>query len=227
MTSKVFARKTRVFFGSDVAMSQSMGRGQGMVTRFTTAVALTLAMFVWGGGLAEAGQRHAGGGGSAPVGHAVPRGSAGAPGHPGYPGGGHGGYYPYYGHYHPYYPYYYGYYGYPYGYYPYGWGFSIGFGFGYPYGYVGGYWGYPYGGYGYAYPYVSNYGGVKIQGAPKDAAVYADGYYVGTVEDFDGAFQQLNLESGAHHVEVMLPDRPPASVDVNIHPGQTVNFRVN
>jgi hypothetical protein len=223
MTSGDSGLKTRVFFGNEVAKSNGMGRGQVMVTRFTTTVVLTLAMAVWGAGLAEAGQHHAGGGGSAPVGHAVPRGSAGAPGHPVYPGGGHGGgYYPYYGYgyYHPYYPYY----GYGYGYPYWGFGFSIGFGFGYPYGY--GYWGYPYGGYAYGAPYVSNYGGVKIQNAPKDAAVYADGYYVGTVEDFDGAFQQLNLESGAHHIEVMIPDRP-ASVDVNIHPGQTVNFRVN
>jgi hypothetical protein len=171
--------------------------------------------------------QHTRGGGSPAVGHAVPRGGGGGGGypgggHPGYPSGGYGGY-----HYHyPYYPYYgyYGYYGYPYGYYPYGFGFSIGFGWGYPYGYGYGYWGYPYGGYGYA----QNYGGVKIENAPKDAAVYADGYYVGTVDDFDGTFQQLNLEVGPHHIEVQRGEgTPPASVDVNIRPGQTVTFRAN
>jgi hypothetical protein len=196
-----------------------------MSTRFVTATALTLAVFAGTFSLAEAGQRHASGGGSGSVGRAVPRGSAGggAPSHPiypggGYPGGGHyyGGYY-----YRPYYPYY------GYGYYPYAFGLSIGFGFGYPYGYAGAYWGYPYGGYAYGYPgyAASTYGGVRIAEAPKDASVYADGYYVGTVDDFDGSFQQLNLEPGPHHIEVMREGAPPSAVDVNIHPGQTVTFR--
>jgi len=140
-----------------------------MTTKFITAVALTLAVFGSSVSFAEAGQRHSGGGGSGTVGHAVPRGSPSA-GHPIYPGGGY--HPPYYGgYYRPYYGYY-GYYGYPYGYYPYGFGFSIGFGFGYGYGYPYGYYGYP----GYA---ATTYGGLKIEGMPPDASVYADGYYVG------------------------------------------------
>jgi hypothetical protein len=207
-----------------------------MTTRFFTASALTLAVFAAGVSVAEAGQHHqgGGGGGSAAVGRAVPRGGGGSGG--GYPGGGGGhpggaypapyhggGYYnrPYYG--------YYGYYGYPYGYYPYGFGLSIGFGFGYPYGYGGAYWGYPYGGYAYGYPgyAASTYGGVRITDAAKDAAVYADGYYVGTVEDFDGSLQQLNLEAGPHHIEVMRQGAPSSAVDVNIRPGQTITYRAN
>jgi hypothetical protein len=194
-----------------------------MTSRLITAAALTLAVFATSS-VAEA-QHHQGGGGSAAVGRAVPRGSSGGGGHPGggYPGGGYpgGGYYGGY-HYHPYYPYYgYGYYGYPY----YGFGLSIGFGWGYPYGY----WGYPYGGYGYGYPgyAVSTYGGVKIIDAQKDAPVYADGYYVGTVDDFDGSFQQLNLEPGPHHIEIMRQGAPASAVDVNIRAGQTVTYRAN
>ncbi len=208
-----------------------------MTTRFATVAALTLAVFVCSVGFADAGQRHQGGGGSPAVGRAVPRGGGGQGGGGGRPGGGGGGYpsspgryygggyyRPYYGYYGRYgYPYYGGYYPYGYGYYGLGYGFSVGFGFGYGYGY-----GYP----GYAYPYyggyVNSYGGVKIENAPPDAAVYADGYYVGTVDDFDGSFQKLNLEPGAHHIEVMRPGgAPPASVDVNIRPGQTVTFRAN
>lgn len=207
-----------------------------MTTRFATVAALTLAVFVSSVGFADAGQRHQGGGGSPAVGRAVPRGGGGQGGGGGRPGGGGypsspgryngGGYYRgYYGGYYGY-PYYYGGY-YPYGYwggyYGLGYGFGVGFGVGYGYGY-----GYP----GYAYPngygYANSYGGVKIENAPKDAAVYADGYYVGTVDDFDGSFQKLNLEPGAHHIEVMRPGgAPPASVDVNVRPGQTVTFRAN
>ena len=114
------------------------------------------------------------------------------------------------------YPFYgYGYYGYPYRYYggPYGY-------YGYPYGY-----GYP-AGYGYGYGYGNAYGGVRIQGAPPDAEVFADGYYVGIVDDFDGAFQKLELEPGAHSIEVRGPGMPPTAFNVNIQPGRTVTFHV-
>jgi hypothetical protein len=122
------------------------------------------------------------------------------------------------------YPYYgYGYYGYPYYRYPY---------YGYPYPYS-----YPYYGYGYGatYPaagYVSPgysgyaYGSVKIQDAPHDAQVFVDGTYAGIVDDFDGAFQSLDLQAGAHQLEIRIPGRPPLQYDVNVQPGQTVSIHV-
>jgi hypothetical protein len=115
------------------------------------------------------------------------------------------------------YPFYgYGYYGSPYGYYsrPYGY-----YGYPYAYGYPAGY---GYGGYGYG----GAYGGVRIQGAPPDAEVLADGYYVGIVDDFDGVFQRLELTPGAHSIEVRAPGLPPTAFDVNIQPGRTVTFHV-
>jgi hypothetical protein len=139
----------------------------------------------------------------------------------------------------PYRPYYYGprfslgfyagypyYYGYPYGYY----------GYPYAYGGYGGYYGYPgyaYRGYGYplppaGYDYGSGDadGGVKIQGAPPDAQVFADGYYVGIADDFDGALQHLNLTAGAHSIEIRMPGQPPVGFDVNVQPGRTVTIHV-
>jgi hypothetical protein len=118
-------------------------------------------------------------------------------------------------------------------YYPYRPGLTVGFysryGYGYPYRY-----GYaPYGyGYGYALPpagYVTAapgyaYGGVRIQGAPEDAQVYADGYYVGIVDDFDGPFQHLNLQAGAHRIEIRAPGLPPIAFDVNVIPGDTITY---
>ena len=130
-------------------------------------------------------------------------------------------------------------------YYPYRPGLTIGFysgyGYGYPYryGYPYGY-GYPsygsygYGAYGYGLPpagYVTAvpgyaYGGVRIQGAPEDAQVFADGYYVGVVDDFDGAFQHLNLQAGPHRIEIRDPRYPPIAFDVNVQPGQTITYHV-
>jgi hypothetical protein len=112
---------------------------------------------------------------------------------------------------------YYSYYGYPYGYYrPYAYGY---YGYGYP-GYYGGY-AYPSAGYGYG---GGAYGGVRIQGAPRDAQVFVDGYYSGIVDDFDGSFQHLDLEAGAHNIEVRMGGAPPLVFDVNVQPGRTVTI---
>jgi hypothetical protein len=37
---------------------------------------------------------------------------------------------------------------------------------------------------------------------PRDAEVYVDGYYAGTVDDFDGTFQRLRVSPGEHEIEV-------------------------
>ena len=68
---------------------------------------------------------------------------------------------------------------------------------------------------------------MKIKDAPKEAQVFADGYYAGTVEDFDGAFQQLDLEDGTHHIEIREQGRPPITFDVNVRPGETVTYHAD
>jgi hypothetical protein len=111
-------------------------------------------------------------------------------------------------------------------------GFGFGFYAGYPYYYPYGYgWGYPYYGYPYGYPgyyppvgYAA-YGGVRIQGAPRDAQVFADGYYAGIVDNFDGALQHLNLEAGPHKIEIRVPNQPPIAFEVNVRPGETITYR--
>jgi len=128
-------------------------------------------------------------------------------------------------------------------YYPFRPGLTLGFyaGYGYPYGfpyYSNPYYGYPYGypySYGYGGPpagYVSAqpgvaYGGVRIEGAPKDAQVFADGYYVGVVEDFDGPVRHLNLAAGAHQIEIRPAGAQPIAFDVNVQPGETLSVHAD
>ncbi len=117
-------------------------------------------------------------------------------------------------------------------YYPFRPGLTVGFYAGvYPYGYYP--WGYGYyNPYGYPLPppaFVSAqpgvaYGGVRIEGAPKDAQVFADGYYVGIVDDFDGVFQHLNLVAGPHRIEIRDPNYPAIAFDVRVEPGETVTY---
>ena len=63
------------------------------------------------------------------------------------------------------------------------------------------------------------YGGVKITGASPDVKANADGYFVGSVSDFNG---QLSLTAGVHKVEVRIPGQQSIEFDVNIQPGQTI-----
>ena len=58
--------------------------------------------------------------------------------------------------------------------------------------------------------------------------MFADGYYVGIVNDFDGVFQHLNLEAGPHRIEVRVPGYDDAvEFDVFIQPGRTITFRAD
>jgi hypothetical protein len=145
-------------------------------------------------------------------------------------------------------------YGYGYGYDPYGYGYGYGNGFGYgnyncfscyPYGFGMGYglysgfgwapyycdpFGDPYGGYGYSGGSSMSYGrgeqgNLKLKVKPRAAKVYVDGYFVGFVEQFDGAFQKLALNTGRHKVEIKADGFETAEFDVLINAAQTVTFQ--
>jgi hypothetical protein len=136
-----------------------------------------------------------------------------------------------------YYPYYYGYrpgfsiglgLGYPYSYGSYGYPYYGSYGYGYSYGgyYPDGYAGYGYGGYAMPRGGYEAYGGIRIQGAPRNAEVYVDGAYAGIVDDYDGVFQRLDLEPGSHEIEIRTAGRP-LTYDVNVTPGQTLTIHAN
>jgi len=120
--------------------------------------------------------------------------------------------------YRPYYaaPYWYGAYYYPY-YYP--WSFSVGFGCcGYPY------YGYPYYGYPYGYAY-DGAASLRLQVSPREAEVFVDGYYAGTVDDFDGTFQRLRVEPGDHELELFLPGHRSLQQHLYLQPGKTFSVK--
>ena len=110
----------------------------------------------------------------------------------------------------------------PYGYRPYGYrpGWNLNLYFGRPYAIDGDPNGYGY----YAIAPGLAYGAVRIVDAPRDAQVFVDGYYAGVVDDYDGVFQHLNLEAGAHHIEIEAEGYSPFAFDVRIDPGRTVTY---
>jgi hypothetical protein len=60
--------------------------------------------------------------------------------------------------------------------------------------------------FGYPYPYgrLSQEAELKLKVTPKEAEVYVDGYFAGTVDEFDGAFQRLRVVPGQHEIVVYL-----------------------
>ena len=150
----------------------------------------------------------------------------------GYPIYGGGGYYPYYPYYDPYYGYPGRYYGYGYG----PWYGGYGFGLGYFYD--------PFGYYGYYSPYNDDYGyssgsgsgrysydqgrpvgQLRLKVNPKQGQVYVDGYFAGEVDSFDGMFQRLSIEAGAHKVEIRAEGYETVTFDVMVTPGETVTYK--
>jgi hypothetical protein len=71
------------------------------------------------------------------------------------------------------------------------------------------------------------YGGLRITDAPREAQVFADGYYLGIVDDFDGMFQHANLEAGTHRIEIQAPGFESVAFDVMVQPGRTITFRAD
>lgn len=120
------------------------------------------------------------------------------------------------------------------GYAPFGYG--LGYGLGYGYGYYDPYYGpgaYGYGG-GYGAPsysaggYSSQHrgtGNLRLRVRPSDAQVYVDGYYVGTVSEFDGLFQRLNIDAGAHRLELRAEGYETTEFEVFVTPGETITYR--
>jgi hypothetical protein len=146
-----------------------------------------------------------------------------------YGAGGYYGYGGYGGYYNGYYNGFYGC-GYGWGCYPYSFGLGYGLysGIGWnpyvgdpldPY-YSGGYGGYSSGVYN-----TRESGNLKLKVKPRTAKVYVDGFYVGLVDEFDGAFQKLALNSGRHKVEIRADGFETAEFDVVITPEQTVTFQ--
>jgi hypothetical protein len=161
------------------------------------------------------------------------------------------GYYPYYRAYPYYYP---GFsigfgFGFPFGYssFYYGYPYSSPYPYNYPYSYP---YAYPYPSSSYAYPAASSaypprdttypgtssssprsgvtvttVGRVTLEITPGTAEVYADGDFVGVVDDFSASTPGLTLPPGRHHIEVRAPGYATMIMDTDVVAGQVVPYR--
>jgi hypothetical protein len=109
--------------------------------------------------------------------------------------------------------------------YPYGYGaFGLGYFYYDPYRWPGYY---PYGpGY---YPNVGvvayDIGELRLQVTPRHAQVFVDGYYAGTVDDYDGTFQSMKMQPGPYSIRIAAPGYEDLMFDVRINLGQKINYK--
>lgn len=68
-------------------------------------------------------------------------------------------------------------------------------------------------------------GRLILEVEPKDAQVFADGYYVGTSEDFDAGRGGGVLDAGIHRLDVSATGYDPVTVDLKITAGQSLTYR--
>ena len=66
---------------------------------------------------------------------------------------------------------------------------------------------------------------LRLQVTPRETQVFVDGYYAGIVDDFDGVFQRLDLESGGHEIALFLPGYRTLTEKVMLRRGRTLQLR--
>lgn len=80
----------------------------------------------------------------------------------------------------------------------------------------------------YPYRYFPSYDDtaiVRIVATPKDAAVYADGFYAGTVHDFNDWFQGLSLPPGGHEIVLFLDGYRTIKERIYLRPASSIKLQ--
>jgi hypothetical protein len=66
---------------------------------------------------------------------------------------------------------------------------------------------------------------VRLQVTPKEAQVYVDGYYVGTVDDFDGVFDRVVVPPGEHEIVLYLQGYRTVRQTIRLKPREDSRIR--
>jgi PEGA domain len=85
------------------------------------------------------------------------------------------------------------------------------------------YW-YPYAQVGYGYGRFDG-ASLRVQVTPRETEVFIDNYYAGTVDDFDGLFQRLHVEPGAHDITLYREGYRTVRQRIYIQPTGTFRLR--
>ena len=79
----------------------------------------------------------------------------------------------------------------------------------------------------YSEPEARRMGSLRIKAKPATAKIYIDGTLVGIVDDFDGLTNHLEIEAGAHEMEIRADGYATLIKDINVKSGQTTTERLS
>jgi hypothetical protein len=68
---------------------------------------------------------------------------------------------------------------------------------------------------------------IKLKVKPERAAVFLDGAFAGTVDEFNGWGQAMLVNPGKHHLKIDLPGYLEFNTDVNLLPYQKITIETN
>jgi hypothetical protein len=66
---------------------------------------------------------------------------------------------------------------------------------------------------------------LRLQVTPRETEVFVDGYFAGTVDNFDGRFQRLRVQPGEHELTLYLEGHRKVTQQVLIRPRATFRIR--
>jgi hypothetical protein len=66
---------------------------------------------------------------------------------------------------------------------------------------------------------------IKLDVTPDRAAVFVDGGYVGTPQDFSGLGRAMVIAPGKHHIRIALAGYQDFTTDVNLRPRQKITIK--
>ena len=69
-------------------------------------------------------------------------------------------------------------------------------------------------------------GSLRIKANVKDAKVYVDGTLMGTVDEFDGLTDHLEVDAGAHELELRADGYQPLTKAIMVRVGKTMTERL-
>lgn len=74
-------------------------------------------------------------------------------------------------------------------------------------------------------PFFDRGSALRFQVTPENTEIFLDGYYVGTVDDFDGVFQRLHVAPGEHDIELYVNGYRSVRQKILVQPGATFRVR--
>ena len=70
-------------------------------------------------------------------------------------------------------------------------------------------------------------GSIRLRANPDSAKVFVDGALVGTVDDFNGLRNHLELDGGTHKIELRAEGYEPYTGEITVEAGKTITERIS